>query len=428
MSNAFDILKERGFIYQVTDEENLRKHLNRSSKFYIGFDPTADSLHVGSLEPIMAMVHMQRQGHVPIVVVGGGTGMIGDPSGKTEARKLLSDDKLKENKLGIKNQLAHYLDFEDDRAIMVDNAEWLVSLNYIEFLRDIGVNFSVNRMLTTESIKLRLESTSGLSFLEFNYQLLQAYDFYILARDRDCLVQMGGQDQWGNIVAGIDLIRRKLGKQAYGATFPLLLNSSGTKFGKTEAGTIWLDKKRTSPYELYQFFRNMDDRDLKRNLSLFTLLPMEEVNRLSSLEGNAINRAKEILGFEVVCMCHGEESAREAYAASIEQFGPADPNGTVATSSRIVSSGIRQGEQGLPATKIAEVALNGSGKPLTELLVDTGLCKSKSEARRLIRSNSVAVNQEKIRDEMRTVTMSDVIGGRILISVGKKRLHRVIPV
>jgi tyrosyl-tRNA synthetase len=277
--NVYQILKERGFLYQTTDDAALEQMLGKQKiTCYIGFDATADSLHIGSLVPIMALVHMQRCGHRPIALLGGGTTMVGDPSGKTEMRQMLTVQQILAFGLSIKTQFARYLDFAEDRALLLNNADWLLPLNYIEFLRDVGVHFSINRMLTAESVKQRLES--GLSFIEFNYMLLQAYDFYVLARDFGCVLQMGGQDQWGNIVAGSDLTRRKHNMQVYGMTFPLITTSAGEKFGKSAGNAIWLDAKRTSVFDFYQYFRNADDHDVEKYLGLFTLLPMDEARRL----------------------------------------------------------------------------------------------------------------------------------------------------
>jgi len=427
MANAYETLQARGFFYQVTDAEGLHELLEEPRCFYVGFDPTADSLHVGSLVPIMAMLQMQRHGHRPIAVVGGGTGMVGDPSGKTEARQLLTPEQLERNKVGLKAQLSRYLEFGGDQAMMVDNADWLMELSYVEFLRDIGVCFSVNRMLSAESVKQRLESESGLSFLEFNYQLLQAYDFLVLAERHDCLVQMGGQDQWGNIVAGTDLIRRKLSRQAYGATFPLIMNASGAKFGKTEAGTVWLDAGRTPPFDFYQFWRNCEDADLKRFLGLFTLLPVDEVERLAAAEGKLINRAKEILAYEATALCHGRDAAAEAYRAAVKQFGASDAEGRLQTSSAIREVAVAAvTDDGLPSTEIAASRLEGEGVAAIELFTECGLCKSRGEARRLVRGGGASVNQQKITDELARVTAADVSDGQILLSAGKKRHHRIV--
>ncbi len=308
--NVYDILEERGFIEQCSDTERVKGMLDSSLTCYIGFDPTSDSFHCGSLVPIMALAHMQRAGHTVIALVGGGTAMIGDPSGKTELRKLMTNETIESNAEGLKKQLSHFLDFSGGGALMLNNADWLLPLNFIEFLRDIGRHFSVNKMLAAESYRMRLET--GLNFIEFNYMLLQAYDFLHLYRDKGCTLQMGGNDQWGNILAGTDLIRRVEGGDAEALTFPLLTTASGGKMGKTEKGAIWLDAQRTSPYDYYQYWINADDRDVGKFLALFTLLPMDEVRRLSSLEGAEIREAKEVLAKECTAILHGDEAAAEA--------------------------------------------------------------------------------------------------------------------
>ena len=422
VDNAYIVLKERGFIYQVTDEEGIHKLLGAGPiSCYIGFDPTASSLHVGSLVPIMSLAHMQRAGHHPVVIVGGGTAMVGDPSGKTEMRKLLTRDQIRANAEDLKRQLSRYLSFDEGQAVMLDNATWLAPLNYIEFLRDIGRHFSVNRMLSAESVKSRLES--GLSFLEFNYMLLQSYDFYVLLRDHDVALQMGGQDQWGNIVAGIDLIRRLLNKEAYGMTFPLIENAGGQKFGKTEKGTVWLDAQRTSPYEFYQFWRNVEDSDVGRFLGLFTYLPMEEVRRLGSLEAPLINRAKEILAYEATRITHGEEKAAEVFRAALSQFGEADPGGTVETSSEITRiRGTRR--EALPTTEVSEGDL-AAGIWIVKLLVDAGLCASRGEARRLISQGGVYVNEERLESPDLLIGTAHMRDGEVMLRAGKKRYCRV---
>ena len=415
-------LRERGFLYQVTDEAGLSL-AEQSPPFvgYIGFDPTADSLHVGSLVPIMALIHMQREGHHPIAVLGGGTAMVGDPSGKTEMRKMLLREQIKANGEKIKRQLGRYLNFNEGKAQIIDNATWLLPLGYIDFLREIGRHFSINRMLAAESVRQRLET--GLSFLEFNYMLLQAYDFYRLYIDHGCRLQMGGQDQWGNIVAGIDLIRRMTGGAAYGITFPLLTNSSGDKFGKTVAGAVWLDAKKTSPYDFYQFWRNTDDRDVERFLGLFTLLPMDEVRRLGALKDRALNRAKEILAYEATRITHGEIAAKDAYLASIQQFGPADPEGEIKTSSSIHTIKIDQ------SASIPTVTYPGTNQKdkitLVELLVFSGLVKSRSEARRLIRQGGGYLNNERITSLDATVPRQALAGEGITLRAGKKRVIRI---
>ncbi|MFW6414667.1 MAG: tyrosine--tRNA ligase, partial [Verrucomicrobiota bacterium] len=427
--NALDILEERGFLYQYTDYELLKKHLaeNRIT-FYVGFDPTADSLHVGHLLPIMAMRFMQDCGHKPLALVGGATAMVGDPSGRTESRPVLTKEDIEKNAGGIEKQLRRFLDFEEEgesRAVSVNNTEWLADLNYIDFLREVGQHFSVNRMLAMESVKQRLEN-GGLTFLEFNYMLLQAYDFAVLSDKYGCSLQLGGQDQWGNIVMGIDLIRRTRRREVHGATFPLLLKTDGGKFGKTASGTVWLDAERTTPYEYYQFWRNAEDNDVKRLLYLFTLLPQDEVEKLGELEAPALNRAKEILAFEATSLAHGEEAARNAYLAAGSEFGFADPEGKIETSSKIknikidnglaatvnLSSLIVKHQAKLPVHEISTTKID-SGMGILELFMETGLCGSKGEARRLIRGGGAYMNDERITDENYQVTADDLINDEI---------------
>ena len=322
MKNAMDILRERGFIEQTTHDAELRDYLETGKiTCYIGFDPTASSLHVGSLIPIMALANMQKCGHRPIALVGGGTGLVGDPSGKTETRKLQTMEQVDENVVGIKKQLSQYLDFDAEKAILVNNADWLTDLKYIPFLRDIGKHFSVNRMIKSESYRMRLEAEDGLNFIEFNYMLLQAYDYLELFDRMGCRLQMGGSDQWGNIVAGIELIRRIRQQSAFGITFPLITTSSGAKMGKTAKGAVWLDPDRTTPYDYYQFWVNTDDGDVTRFLSLFTFLPMEEIQQTTQLKNADLNCAKSVLAFEATSLAHGFEEAINAYRASAGVFG-----------------------------------------------------------------------------------------------------------
>jgi tyrosyl-tRNA synthetase len=415
--NPFDVLKERGFIYQATDEEGIRKVFEEKRvTAYIGFDPTADSLHAGSLVPIMALAHLQKNGHRPIALLGGGTGMVGDPSGKTETRKLLSVEAIKGNTESFKVQFSRYISFDEDRALMLNNADWLVDLNYIEFLRDIGKHFSVNKMLTAESIKQRLEK--GLTFIEFNYMVLQAYDFYVLNKDYDCDMQMGGQDQWGNIVSGIDLIRRISGKEAFCITFPLITSSSGEKFGKSVKGAVWLDAGKTSPYEYYQFFRNTMDSDVGRYMGYFTFLPMKEVNTLASLSTPLLNRAKEILAFEAVKITHGQEAAEAAYLASIEKFGESDPQNRVETSSSILE--VREGAGEHPTVMIEPDKVK-FGISVLDALVRAGLCSSKGEARRLIQQGGAYIEQQRVTDENLILQKEHFKQGTLNIRAGKKR-------
>jgi tyrosyl-tRNA synthetase len=406
VKTVYDVFVERGFIEKVTDEEKVPEILEGKVTCYIGFDPTASSFHVGNLVPIMSLAHMQRHGHRPISLVGGGTGLVGDPSGKDEMRQMMTYEEINRNAEAQKKQFAHFLDFSEDRALLLNNADWLTKLNYIEFLRDIGVHFSVNRMLATESVKIRLET--GLSFIEFNYQLLQAYDFWYLFKYHNCLIQMGGSDQWGNIVAGIDLIRRLEGKQAYGITFPLIMTADGKKMGKTEKGAVWLDPQRTSPYEYYQFWINTDDRDVKRFLALFTFLPMEEVEEYGKLEGADLRKAKEALAFEATKIVHGEKEATKARNAS-----------------RALFSKEKSDEDSIPTTFIDRKKID-EGIPVFKLFEATGLCSSSSEARRLIEQGGGYLNNKKV-DKFDILIKLDDIDKKdeILLRAGKKKFHRI---
>jgi len=421
--NLYDIFAERGFLYQCTDEDALRETLGREKvRLYIGFDATANSFHVGNLVPIMALAWAQKAGHQPIAIVGGGTTMVGDPSGKTETRQMLTIEQIKSNQEGLKDQLSRYIVFDDDQAMMIDNADWLLDLKYVDFLREIGSHFSVNRMLAAESYQMRLET--GLSFIEFNYMLLQAYDFLHLYQSLGCTVQMGGQEQWGNIVAGIDLIRRVAGGTAYGLTFPLLMKSSGEKFGKTHSGAVWLDREQTSPYDFYQFWRNADDADVGRFLGLFTYLPMGEVRALGNLEGSLINRAKEILAYEITAITHGHEEAKKAYLASIKTFGLSDPEGRVKTGSRIAELDTDRSAD-LPTSNISIKGLE-TGVSALDLFVMAGLAGSKSEARRLIRGGGGYVNDKRVEGEDQVFTRSDLQDDALVLRAGKKRYHRFV--
>lgn len=425
--NVLDILEERGFIYQITAEttqerQALRELLERPTTCYIGFDPTSSSLHAGSLVPIMALVHMQRCGHRPIALVGGGTGLIGDPSGKTEMRKLLSREEIEANAEGLRVQLARFLDFEKGRALLLNNADWLTKLNYIEFLRDIGRHFSVNKMLAAESIRKGLER--GLSFIEFNYMLLQAYDFWHLFVNYQCTIQMGGSDQWGNIVAGIELIRKLEGGRAYGITFPLLETSSGRKMGKTERGTVWLDPSKTSPYEYYQFWVNTEDGDVVRFLKLFTLLPLEEIKAIEYLEGSELNSAKRVLAYEATKLAHGEKAALEAFKGS-GVFGPKEVPRDLLPSSTIPRGREEADLSKIPTTEIEEERLV-SGLSVCELLVVTGLCSSKGEARRLISQGGAYLEGRRISSGEEKIYPQDVGEEGILLRKGKKIYHRVV--
>ncbi len=422
--NCFKELKDRGFVYQTTDDENIPAILNKGGNiFYIGFDPTADSLHVGHLMPVMAIRHMQSAGNIPIVLVGGATALVGDPSGKQESRPIMSKEKVAENAAAIKKQLASFIDTSN--AIFVNNADWFGSMLYIDFLRDVGHRFSVNKMLTAESVKLRLET--GLSFLEFNYMLLQAYDFYVLNKDHKCTFQLGGQDQWGNIVAGVDLVRRMSSNEVYGVTMPLLANDKGEKFGKTVAGALWLDEKRTSVFDYYQFWRNSADGEVEKLLKYFTLLPVDEINRLASLQAPAINRAKEILAFEATKLAHGQEAATKAYLAACSKFGYSDPKGEIETSSSIRSISADTGSiADLPTYKVPSANFAGNGMWIVKLMTESGLCTSSSEARRLIKGGGAYVNETRINDENATVKQENFSGGALILKAGKKNVRRIV--
>jgi len=423
MKNLYDIYAERGFLYQSTGEQALRDLFDGEKvRAYIGFDPTADSLHVGSMVPIMSLAWAQRAGHVPIVIVGGGTAMVGDPSGKTEMRQMLTLEQIQHNQEGLKRQLSRYFTFGPDQALMINNADWLLQLKYVDFLRDIGRHFSVNRMLSAESYRQRLDQ--GLSFIEFNYMLLQAYDFYILYKEQGCRVQMGGQDQWGNIVAGVDLIRRLTGETAHGITFPLLMASSGEKFGKTNAGAVWLDREKTSPYDFYQFWRNTEDADVGRFLGLFTFLPMEEVRALGALSGERINRAKEILAYEATAVTHGHEEARKAFLTSTQTFGQADPQGGVPTSSRVAQAAEAPADD-LPTTPLPRGELE-AGLTAADLFVMAGLVRSKGEARRLIRGGGGTIDGQAVQQEDQVFTPANLTDGALILRAGKKRYHRLL--
>jgi len=407
VENVLDIFEERGFVEQVTDRSLVFSLLEGRTTCYIGFDPTAKSFHAGSLLPIMALVHMQRVGHRPIAVIGGGTALVGDPSGKTEMRPIITREEIRGNAACLKKQLARFIDFGEDQALMVDNADWLTRLNYIDFLRDIGRHFSVNRMLSAESYKARLEA--GLSFIEFNYMLLQAYDFWHLFKTYDCRLQMGGNDQWGNILAGADLTRRLEGEIIHGLTFPLLTTASGIKMGKTHKGAIWLDPELTSPYEYYQYWINQDDPDVGRFLSLFTLLPMDEIHGLRGLEGSDIRKAKEVLAYEATRLCHGKEASDQAQKASRELFGP-DSSAS---------------SESAPGCRISRARLE-SGIPSYILFEDTGLCKTKGEARRLIAQGGGYLNGKKIKTFDQVVSTEDMEDHSLLLRAGKKRYIKVM--
>ena len=425
--SVLSVLKERGFVDAVTHTTELEDYLvNNRATCYIGFDPTATSLHVGSLVCIMALAHMQRSGHRPIALVGGGTGLIGDPSGKTEMRQIITQEQIDENKAGIRTQLSRFLDFKNDQALMLDNAQWLTKLEYIPFLRDIGRHFSINRMIKAESYRARMASDEGLTFIEFNYMLLQAYDFMKLSQNYDCLLQMGGSDQWGNIVAGIDLIRRTSGKQAFGITFPLITTAAGIKMGKTHKGAVWLDPERFSPYDYYQFWVNCDDADVARFLALFTFLPMHEIEQVKTLQGADLNRAKTILAYEATKIAHGETEARNALKAAASVFGAVEvPEDLLpgATIPRGVHS--PAADDAVPSTQIHEKDLL-SNDLVIDLFTRTGLCGSKSDARRLIQQGGAYVNGNRVSGVAQRIEKSDLDQGEVLLRAGKKKYHKIV--
>lgn len=402
--SVFDVLKERGFIQQLTHEDEIKELLEKEKvTFYIGFDPTADSLHVGHFLQMMVMAHMQKAGHRPIALLGGGTAMVGDPTGKSDMRKMLTREIIEHNAECFKKQMQKFIDFADGKAIMANNADWLLNLNYVEFLRDIGVHFSVNRMLTAECFKQRLER--GLTFLEFNYMLMQGYDFLELNRRYGCVMQLGGDDQWSNIIAGVELIRKKEAKPAYGMTFTLLTNSEGKKMGKTEKGAVWLDPEKTSPYEFYQYWRNVDDADVEKCLALLTFLPMDEVRRLGGLKDKEINEAKKILAFEVTKLVHGEDEAKKAQQAAEALFGGGGDTSNIPTST-------------VPANMV--------GLKLLDLLLSAGIIPSKGEGKRLIQQGGLYVNDEKITDIDIPASEDMFKDGKMLVRKGKKTYNQIV--
>jgi len=405
MSDVFKVLEERGFIKQYSHEEVKDILRNEHVTFYTGYDATADSLHVGHYLQLMAMSHMQKAGHRPISLIGGGTTMVGDPSGRSDMRRMMTREDIEYNAERFRAQISKFLDFSDGKAIMEDNANWLLELNYIGVLREIGSMFSVNKMLTAECYKNRLEQ--GLTFLEFNYMIMQAYDFLMLNRKYDCKLQMGGDDQWSNILAGMDLIRRKDKKPAYALTFTLLTTSDGRKMGKTQSGALWLDAKKTSPYDFYQYWRNVDDADVRKCLSLLTFLPMEEIDKLSALKDEEINTAKEILAYETTKQVHGQKEAEEAMKASQALFGGGNDLDSMPTSH-------------LTSDQIED------NKSIVDMLVLTGLAKSKSEGRRLIEGGGIYVNDEKIESIDHMLNTDQISQEGIIIRKGKKNYHRVL--
>ena len=403
---VYEELQARGLIAQVTDEPEIRDLVNNGKAvFYIGFDPTADSLHVGHFMALCLMKRLQMAGNKPIALIGGGTGMIGDPSGRSDMRQMLTPETIQHNCDCFKKQMSRFIDFSDGKALMVNNADWLMDLNYIQLLREVGACFSVNRMLTAECYKQRMEK--GLSFLEFNYMIMQSYDFYELFQKYGCNMQFGGDDQWSNMLGGTELIRRKLGKDAYAMTITLLLNSEGKKMGKTQSGAVWLDENKTSPFDFYQYWRNVDDADVLKCIRMLTFLPLEEIEKMESWEGSELNRAKEILAYELTALVHGEEKATKAQEAARALFsGAADTENmpTVALTADDFTDG--------------QIAVN-------EIMLKAGLVKSKGEARRLIQQGGVSIDDQKVTDPVAVVSHDTLEKGHIILKKGKKVFYKV---
>lgn len=404
--NVYKEFKDRGLLAQSTNEEEIMKLLeNNKITFYIGFDPTADSLHVGHFMQMKIMAHMQRAGHKPIAIFGGGTAMIGDPSGKTDMRKMITKETIEYNIECFKKQMAKFIDISEGKALFINNGDWLWNLNYIDFLRDIGVHFSVNRMLTAECYKARLET--GLTFLEFNYMLMQSYDFYKLYQDHGCILQFGGDDQWSNIISGVDLIRRKTGKEAYGMTFSLLENSEGKKMGKTEKGAVWLDAEKTPPYEFFQYWRNVKDSDVIKFMKMLTFIQVEEINRYEKYEGNELNKVKELFAYEITKLVHGQVEADKALETARQVFA---------------GSGI---SNDMPTTGINVSDFIDGKISIVDLLVKSKLAPSKSEAKRLIAQNSITVNDEKV-ESIDALLEHSCFSNGVVVRKGKKIYHRFI--
>ena len=402
----YEELKARGLIAQVTDEEQVRELINSGkATFYIGFDPTADSLHVGHFMALCLMKRLQMAGNKPIALLGGGTGMIGDPSGRTDLRKVLTKETIQHNIDCFKEQMSRFIDFSDGKALMVNNADWLLDLNYVEFLREVGSHFSVNNMLRAECYKQRMEK--GLTFLEFNYMLMQAYDFYKLFQDYGCNFEFGGDDQWSNMLAGTELIRRKLGKDAHAMTITLLLNSEGKKMGKTASGAVWLDPKKTTPYEFYQYWRNIGDADVLKCIRMLTFLPLEQIDEMDKWEGAELNKAKEILAYELTNLVHGEEEAKKAQDAARALFG-GGPDAEI------------------PTTALHDDDFENDEIGIIQVLVAAGLVTSNGEARRAIQQNGVAVNDTKVTDPFMKLSKAELAGGSTIVRTGKKNFRKII--
>ena len=428
--NVYDVLKERGFIEQCTDEEKVRELLqNEKVKFYIGFDPTADCLHVGHFMQVIIMMYMQKFGHTPVVLIGGGTGMVGDPSGRTDMRQIMSVETIEHNCEQFKKLFDRFLDFDDEwkyegndgvyqpghqnrepkpgKAVAVNNARWLRPLNYIDFVREIGSSFNVNTMLRAECFKQRMEREGGLTFFELNYMLMQSYDFMVMARDFDVKIQFGGNDQWSNIIGGVELTRKKTGKEVYGMTFSLLTNSEGKKMGKTAKGALWLSPEKTSPYEFFQYWRNVGDADVNKCLRMLTFLPMDEVNRLSSLEGAEINKAKEILAYEVTKLVHGEEEARKALDGARAAFAGGGDKANI------------------PTVKMDKSVFESEGIGVVALIKELGLVPSNREGMMTIEQGGLSINGKKVTDKKVNVTLDMFEDGKLLIQKGKKKFQMI---
>ena len=404
---VFEVLQERGLIAQMTNEEKIRDLLNNHKiKFYIDFDPTADSLHVGHFLQVMVMAHMQRAGHVPIALFGGGTGMIGDPSGKTDMRRMMTKEEINHNIECFQKQMSRLVDFSDGKAIMANNGDWLLNLNYIDFLREVGVHFSVNRMLAAECYKQRLER--GLSFFEMNYMIMQSYDFLELNRRYDCVMELGGDDQWSNIIGGVELLRRSEGKEVYGMTFTLLTTSEGKKMGKTEKGAVWLDPEKTSPFDFYQYWRNVADDDVIRCMKLLTFVPMDEIRAMEKLSGSELNQVKERLAYEVTKLVHGEEEAQKAQEGSRALFGTG------------------ANTDNMPTTELTADDFTDGKLLVLDLLMKTKLTPSKGEGRRLVTQGGVSIDDQKVTDITAAVTPADFEKGYVVIKKGKKVHHKAV--
>ena len=403
---VWEELKARGLIAQVTDEDEIKEMVNNGkATFYIGFDPTADSLHVGHFMALCLMKRLQMAGNRPIALLGGGTGMIGDPSGRTDMRQMLTKETIQHNIDCFKQQMSRFIDFSDGKALMVNNADWLMNLNYVELLREVGAHFSVNRMLTAECYKQRMER--GLSFLEFNYMIMQSYDFYMLYQKYGCNMQFGGDDQWSNMLGGTELIRRKLGKDAYAMTITLLLNSEGKKMGKTQSGAVWLDPNKTSPFDFYQYWRNVDDADVIKCMRLLTFLPLEEIDEMAKWEGSELNKAKEILAYQLTELVHGEEEAKKAQEGAHALFSGADTSH-------------------MPTTELSEEDFDEEGKiDLITLLIKAELVPSRSEGRRAIQQGGVSIDGDKITDIYHTVEKDAFAGDGIVLKRGKKKFKKI---